>query len=301
MLSVVVCTLNRHKHLADCLAALGQQTASAADFEVLVVDNGSTDETAIVAKAWASGAGNRKYIHEPVMGLSKARNTGLRECSGDLVAYTDDDARATPAWVSGIIARFDQLPPTFAALGGEIDPVFESPRPGWLTDGMLHNYSVSLRWSEVPRTLAAHEWICEANCAYRTEILRRYGGFPERLGRQGAALLSGENFVNELMRKDGLQFYFDPTIRVDHLIPSSRLTKAWMRRRYFWGGVTAALLPAAAAERGFTHDRYPSVRPPLTPEEWVRMLDDSDEGFELSCARLSEVGYLLGTADAVVG
>src|SRR5437016_5283605 len=91
--SVVVCTRNRPDHLNRCLEALS--SVSYPRFDALVVDNAPADSRAKeVAERWGA-----RYVVEPIVGLSRARNLGARTCSSDIVAFTDDDAVVDPEWV----------------------------------------------------------------------------------------------------------------------------------------------------------------------------------------------------------
>jgi glucosyl-dolichyl phosphate glucuronosyltransferase len=233
-----------------------------------VVDNASTDATRGVVGDWVSRDSRISYIYEPAQGVAHARNTAVRRATAPLIAFTDDDQTVPENWVSLLISGLSSLPSSVFALGGEIDPVFESERPDWLTDKLLRPLSARLGWSETPRFLQGNEWIGEGNSAYRTELLRKYGGFTEELGRQGDLLLSSENFVNDVARRDGCSIYFDPGIRITHFIPASRLTKEWFRRRYFWQGVTSSMIPRIAESRyGFIYDHLHKLHLPISP--WI--------------------------------
>lgn len=303
MLSVVICTHNRADILPQCLRSLAQQSIPRDSLQVIVVDNCSTDQTTQIAGAWCNELPGRLYVREEKLGLSTARNCGLAAAKGEFIAYTDDDAEVEADWAERIVERFQSLGDDYAVLGGELDPVWGSERPAWLKGHLIHNLSVSLHWSTYARELTENEWICEANCAYRTDILRSYGGFDESLGRVGPVLLSGENFVNELMRLDGLRWFFDPSIRVKHHIHPSRMTKSWTRRRAFWAGVTASRLPGIAKRHGKAFPAWKMVRPPLSPSEWSSLFNDDgspDEEFAETCARVSQLGYLLGHTGAIL-
>ena len=115
VLSVVVCTYNRSDILRSCLESLGAQSANPERFEVLVVDNNSTDGTFEMAVSFSGCHGNFRVIREPLQGLSNARNRGWREAQGRYVAYIDDDAIASVGWVAAIcdfIARCSVAPLT---------------------------------------------------------------------------------------------------------------------------------------------------------------------------------------------
>jgi len=102
LLSIVICTFNRAERLGDlCTQLLAEQRSN---FEVVVVDDGSTDDT----RAVVMGLDDERvrYVHQTNGGLSVARNTGLREAEGEVVAFVDDDDRPVPAWSARLIAPF---------------------------------------------------------------------------------------------------------------------------------------------------------------------------------------------------
>src|ERR1700730_10745455 len=118
--SVVVATLNRCNYLRLCLDALARQTAAVESFEVIVVDNGSTDQTAEMVRAYCDHARNVSYVREERPGLSVARNSGLRRCRAEITAFTDDDALPDRQWVERIAGRYETLGEEVAILGGEV-------------------------------------------------------------------------------------------------------------------------------------------------------------------------------------
>lgn len=302
--SVAVCTYNRASYLDECLGSLSRQAGSSPAFEVIVVDNASTDATREVVERWARRDPRFIYAYEPVQGLARARNHALERAASPFIAFTDDDALVPENWVQSFFQVFTTLPPDVFAVGGEIDPIFEKDRPHWLSDELLKPLSAHLGWSNEARILRSDEWLCEVNSAFRVELLRQYGGFPEELGRKGNVLLSGENFVNEIARTKGLKEYFDPNIRVQHFIPASRLTKTWFRRRYFWQGVTLSKFPDVARRRYDQDYSYlQQISLPASAREWLKLLSDStsDEDFAVNCLRISELGYFLGLNELISG
>ena len=101
-ISAVVCTLNRATYLARAVESLVNQTYPKEYYEIIVVDNGSTDNTREVVEQFSQCAIIR-YIYEPVKGLSQARNTGWQAAAGKYVAYLDDDAIARPRWLEKML------------------------------------------------------------------------------------------------------------------------------------------------------------------------------------------------------
>ncbi len=302
-IAVVVATLDRCDYLNLCLQALGRQSAAADSFEVIIVDNGSADRTAGIAAAACSQHSNMIYVREERRGLSIARNAGVARSRADLVAFTDDDAIPNADWVERILARFATLPAEVAVLGGEVIPIWEGPRPDWLTDPLLRPLSAGLMWAPAARLLRDDEWLVEVNIAYRRARLIEFGGFAEQLGRVGNNLMSGEGCINQLMARAGLRCFYDPEILVGHHIPASRLTQGWYRRRYFWQGVSmnivAQYVDRAAEELGLQHSagsarRWEEIVVPASAAAWADLFDDrSAMPFGEQIFMLEQLGYLL--------
>ncbi|MBS0455334.1 MAG: glycosyltransferase family 2 protein [Proteobacteria bacterium] len=302
-LTVILCTHNRQEFLKKCLASLATQSCAAEHFEVLIVDNASSDSTSEVSADFVNQHSNFRYHMEPKLGLARARNAGLERTNAPLAAFTDDDAIPANDWVERILARFDDLPENIVLLAGEIDPIWESARPDWLTDSLLRPMSAHLGWDTIARPLRGNEWVCEVNCCYRTEVIKRYGGFPEALGRKGELLLSGENYVNDQIFADGYRSFFDPAIRVRHFIPAERITKTWLMRRSFWQGITASVCAKYDHQEGRKAEYWQNVRLPANAEDWRSILDASNtsRSVEEGCELITNIGYMLGIRNMVIG
>jgi glycosyltransferase involved in cell wall biosynthesis len=308
--SVVVATLNRCNYLRLCLDALARQTAASESFEVIVVDNGSTDETAEVVRGFCDQGRNVSYVREERPGLSVARNSGLRRCGAEISAFTDDDALPDPQWVERIASRYAMLGQEVVVLGGEVRPIWEAPRPDWLTNELLRPLSAGLLWSPTARLLRNGESLMGVNIAYRKSRLLEFGGFAEQFGHVGDTLLSCEDCVNLLMTRAGLQAYYDPSILVGHHIHASRLTRGWFRRRYFWQGVStnrvhncleqmsAALNIPQPLELSSTRE----IVLPASAAAWADLFDDcSDSPLEQQVLVLEQLGYLLQSQSVIAG
>lgn len=302
-IAAIVCTHNRSKFLTGALDSLLRQSVDAAAYEIIVVDNISTDNTPQIGQAYSEQHVNLRYHLEPKLGLAVARNSGISLTNADLVAFTDDDAIVSFDWIERLLDRFSTVHAMTAAIGGEIDPIWEIPRPRWLTDAMLRPLSAHLGWSDRPTVLQDDQWICEVNCAYRRDLLLRYGGFPTVLGRRGSNLLSGENTINDRLRDDGYQLFFDPHIRVQHIIHADRLCRNWFRRRYFWQGVTGAVAASERQQWGAVATHWQVLDLPQSPDEWVLMFEEEGDnaGFEAHCTRLAHLGYLLSLKGLIEG
>jgi len=242
-ISAVVCTLNRATYLARAVESLINQTCPKEYYEIIVVDNGSTDNTREIVKQFSQRARIR-YIYEPVKGLSQARNTGWQAAAGKYIAYLDDDAIASPRWLEKMMEAFETVKPAPASVGGRVAPIWESERPAWLTDQMLTFYAI-IDWGNGARFFkpSSPEHHVGCNVAYGQEVLQKCGGFNVNLGRKGKNLLSNdEDLIRKYMDSHGLGIYYDPEIFVKHVVPKGRLTRRFLLRRHFWQGVSDVVL-----------------------------------------------------------
>ena len=298
-LSIVICTYNRADLLERCIAGAMAQSLNSSQFEIIVIDNNSTDTTRGVVEAHIAKCRNLKYVFEGVQGLSRARNTGTREARSPIIAYLDDDAIPYPDWAEQLLAVFKQFPDA-AIVGGEVEPLWEAERPAWLDDDLLRAYSCGLNWSESPRYLEDGEWLLEGNSAYIRDYLLRAGGFPEELGRKGNILLSGDGAVNSIVSAAGGKQVYAPRARIQHLVPAERLNLQWLAHRRFWGGVTSAVM------QEFLKKSIGEIRPwidlhlPTRMIDWEGMLNlEPDDELKKNLGRIYHLGYFLARSGII--
>lgn len=233
--TVVVCTHNRAPLLAACLESLAAQTVPASEFEIVVVDDGSTDSTPAVCARFAP-LPNLRIIRQANAGLGAARERGWRSGSGRVVAFLDDDAAAPPDWLALILAHFETRGSPAACLGGPARGRWEAPRPPWLDDDLARWLTV---WAphDKPRESADEHLFVGANMSFLRSALEQVGGFDPSLGRRGSSLLSHEESeLWERLRAAGHRAAYDPRLWVWHHVPASRARAAWFRRRLYWEG-----------------------------------------------------------------
>ena len=238
----VICTHNRERFLERCIESLYKQTLDQVRYEILVVDNGSTDKTKEICGKFL-GRKNFRYIFEPVLGLSNARNTGWKNALGNYVGYLDDDAVAADTWFEKALWCFESVQPVPEWVGGPIALEWEVDAPDWIND----EYRTTLGWmdwGEKERFLTGpNERLGGGNSFYLKSTLEEMQGFDTRLGRKKNLLLSGEEtqFQHRLKSMGGRLFYH-PGILIDHYVARERTEPAFFYRRYYWGGITDYLM-----------------------------------------------------------
>lgn len=237
LFSIVICTYNRANYLAKALAGIDRLESDAADWDAIIVDNGSRDSTAKLAREWAAvDPARRRVVTEPVPGLSRARNRGWRESAARFVAYLDDDAIPQPGWYTALAEEISRDDGGTGMIGGKIDPIWEVPRPAWLSDRMVPFLSM-LDLGEARRALGEDEGVVGANMAISRTALEQAGGFDEQLGRRGGRLVSNEEAaLQHRLTALGWRAIYRPDMIVMHHAPAERIQIGWFRRRFFWQG-----------------------------------------------------------------
>jgi len=231
LLSIVVCTHNRSNLLRYCLRSLSRQTADPQQFEVLVVDNCSTDATQRIAGLYAGRHSHFRLLVETQLGLGFARNLGWRKARSAWVVYLDDDAVACADYVSRALSMISDH--AFDCFGGRAYPWYKYGRPRWYRDVFVDNdkglSQVSL--------LASDQFVDGMNCAFRRQTLKSLGGFPTGVGMRGRRISYGEEvLLQKRLRAAGGTVGFDPLLTVRHVVLPCKLRVAWLLRAAFAHG-----------------------------------------------------------------
>ena len=293
-ITVVICTHNRYDVLPDAIASVASQSATPGALELLIVDN-STDHAAQEAFWSNRTVVSGRVLFDRVPGLSRARNTGLREARAPLIAYMDDDAVAIPEWCAALVRAFSELPDA-GIVGGPVEPIWPLEAPPWLHKWQ-RGFLTIVDHGERRRPLDDNEWLAGTNIAFRTSALQEAGGFNEALGRIGHSLLSNEELaVASKIKASGLLSYYEPDARVLHRVHGDRATQQWLRRRVAWQVISDLLSSTPKMQGEICWKRLASYLRPLPPEmRGVRglFLDTQDpEVFYKQCEALEAVMYL---------
>jgi glycosyltransferase involved in cell wall biosynthesis len=237
-LSIIICTHNRADLLRKTLDSL-LHLLDIELVEIIIVDNHSHDHTEVVIEHYLLQNEDKLAVYslyESTLGLSAARNAGIRAASAAIVAFLDDDAIPSKLWIRTILHTFHQMPEVMA-MGGRIAPHFETSRPHWLIKPFELPLTIVDLGDQI-REYPAKLHPCGANMALRKAVFEDTL-FPLELGRKGNILLSGEeSWVFHNLSRAGQVILYHPQMSVEHFIPANRLTREWMTQRYYYQGIS---------------------------------------------------------------
>lgn len=240
--TVIIATYNRAAELRRTLASLATVSTDH-DWEVVVVDNNSTDNTReVVEELSRSFPVELRYLFEAEQGKPAALNTGIRNSSGEVLAFTDDDHRFEPDWLTAAAEGLEQQDCDY--VGGKILPLWEAPPPAWLSTESARYRAVIGMADYGPEPFEfGKSPAMGGNMAVRRDAFLRAGLWDNRLGRRGKTLLGQEQREWCLRaRAAGLKGFYIPGMIVYHLVPAARLRKDYFRRWFYWHGVSRAVL-----------------------------------------------------------
>ena len=239
-LSVIISTYNRSALLMQTLQSLVEQNASRYDWECVVVNNNSTDDTAErVEQFIAEHAGfNFKMVNEPNQGLSYARNRGIRESEGEYIAILDDDERIAPDFVDAYIELFDKVEDAVAG-GGPIVAEYITEKPSWMSPYTERPIANTMYFGDEMKPFPKGRIPGGGNMAIRRNAIRRYGVFDTSLGYVGEDLVGGEESdLFERLQIAEAKYYYVPKAVMYHIIPKEKLTVEYLRRLSYNVGVS---------------------------------------------------------------
>jgi glycosyltransferase involved in cell wall biosynthesis len=232
-ISVITCTHNRCESLQRTLDSFkGMFGLDRNSWEFIIVDNNSKDKTRIIVDNFRKDfESNVKYVFEKKQGLSRARNRGIKNADGEIIAFTDDDVLFDKYWLLIIQRIFEKY--EVACVGGKTLPIWEIPRPTWLLTS-LYGMLALLDLGDTPFYVTDPLNIFGVNFAVRAIMFKKYGYFNTNLGRTPDRLFSGEETELFFRLLDGGEkFFYCPDMIVHHCIPSTRISKDYFRRWVF--------------------------------------------------------------------
>ncbi|PIA74454.1 hypothetical protein CDR19_05155 [Ectopseudomonas toyotomiensis] len=246
MISVIIPTRNRADLLAQALDSIASQCMDSSAFEVVVVDNGSTDTTSDVIEEYRGSIPNLIGIYAPDPGLHNGRHAGMMAAKGEILVFADDDIEALPTWLESIAEAFQDS--DVAMVGGNNYPKFLEEPPHWLrklwkrSDTQGYHFIPSLsviEFTHSPRNISPYlVWGC--NFSIRKDVLLQAGGFhpdgmPQELIRFRG---DGETHVSRFVEGSKMKCVFHPGASVYHKVTPERMTMRYFYQRGFNQGIS---------------------------------------------------------------
>jgi GT2 family glycosyltransferase len=257
-ISVVISTRNRAAYLPDVLGSLAAQ-AGAVPFEVVVVDNGSTDGTPALLADWCRRDPRFRATSEPRPGLSRGKNAGIRAAAAPLLLFTDDDTRVAPTWIQAYHDFFARHRSEVLLAGGPIVPIPHDlgSWPAWFDEAALADAGL-LEYRE-ERPLGRFEYVWGANMGVPRALFDRFGWWEERAGLQGEARVTTQDSAffedtefQDRAKKGGGEVWFCPAAAVRHRVARGTITPRRIAATAFTRGrndLCARELPRWGEER----------------------------------------------------
>jgi glycosyltransferase involved in cell wall biosynthesis len=257
-ISVGICTRNRAAMLQTSLEWMARmRVPDDIAWEVLVVDNGSTDDTRSRLDRLRDNLPLR-VLSVSTPGQSRARNAAIAEARGDYILWTDDDVLVDPGWVAGYVRVFRQRPEA-AFFGGPIEPWFEGTPPGWLKDHWhkVGNVFAVRELGDTPLQFTSDLVPYGANYAVKTSVQRSFQYDPQLGLQPGSEIRAEETKGIREMLAAGHAGWWVPDARVQHFVPRHRQSVAYLRSFFVGQGeVQSRLFARADVPRLFGRPRW---------------------------------------------
>ena len=239
-LSLVIATYNRSQSLVQVLESVVCQNAPLKEWECIVVNNNSTDDTVERFNRFVARhpEHNIRMVEETNQGLSYARNRGISESVGQYVAIIDDDERIAPEFIAAYIDLFDSTPDAMAA-GGPIVAEYPTGRPRWMSAYTERPIANTMYFGDKVREFPEGRIPGGGNMAMRRMVFDVVDTFDTSLGRTGKRLIGGEESdLFERMAKQAMRCYYVPEAVMYHIIPEEKLSEEYFDRLTYNIGVS---------------------------------------------------------------
>ena len=238
-ITVILCTYNRAGRLSEALeSVLASALPPGVEWEILVVDNNSTDQTRAVATEFCRRYPDRvRYLFEACQGLSNARNAGIREANGNVLVFMDDDVTVEPNWLHNLTKPL--LEGSWVGAGGPIRLQRDFIPPRWLRVkgpfSMGGALAALFDLGDTPAELRQPPY--GTNMAYAKSMFQKYGAFRTDLGRSGDNLIGMEDTeFGERLLAAGERLWYEPSAVVYHPILQERVSKRYFLAWWFGCG-----------------------------------------------------------------
>ena len=235
MLSILIATFNRASILGKTLDAFTNLDIKNVDYEIIIADNNSNDETCDVVKSYEQSLPIH-YVFEPTQGKNYALNAALKVACGDIVVFTDDDVTPDPDWLNEII-QSSQRWPDVRVFGGKVVPVFPRIVSKKISEADFSSY-VFAKYS--PYQI---EQVCEKttpvgpNCWFRRSVFDDGYRYDPTIGPSGRGRISGSEMeLFQRLVSSGEKIVYVPTAVVFHRIQEYQLKISYLLKRSYASG-----------------------------------------------------------------
>lgn len=233
-ITVILCTYNRCQSLLRALeSTLALRLPEPDDWEMLVIDNNSSDSTGSVTETFCQQhPGRYQYIFEATQGKSHALNTGIRNARGDVLAFMDDDVEVDSEWLARLVAPLKNG--EWAGTGGRIFPGNGFVQAPWMDMKRPSGLAPLAMFDLGPEAHELKEAPFGTNMAFRKEMFAKYGQFRTDLGPQkGSEIRDEDTEFGARLLAGGERFWYEPSAIVYHAVPASRNQKAYFLKWWF--------------------------------------------------------------------
>ncbi len=299
-ITVILCTYNRCGDLAGALESIAaSQVPSSVTWEVLVVDNNSTDKTRNVVEGFCERyPGRFRYHFEPKQGLSAARNAGIANARSEVLAFTDDDVAVEPTWLQNLTAALHNG--EWAGAGGRTLPAGKFSPPSWLSEDMSAWGGVVFAHFDIGDSAGQmNRPPYGANMAFRKSMFEKHGGFRIDLGpAPGSQIRNDDTELGRRLLAAGERLRYEPSAVVYHPLPKGRVTQEYFLSWWFDYG------RARVREFGVWPDVYgiprdylrlarSAIRMPVLTLRWLLAIRSTKKRFLHKCSIWKEAGHMV--------
>ena len=246
LVSIIIPTCNRSSQLNKTLFSLVELKTDRSLFEIIVVDNGSTDNTKEIVDKYIerNGSTTIKYFYDDIPGLLTGRHRGAKESKGEILTFIDDDVQVSSTWLDTIIKGMSTKP-EIAFLTGPNLPLYEEYPPKWLSYfwseckyGNLCGWLSLMDFGNEAKEINPN-FVWGLNFTIRKNVFEKLGGFhPDNIPKayqhfQG----DGETGLTAKALIKGYKAYYHPGAMLYHQVTSDRMTIEYFKKRAFYQGV----------------------------------------------------------------
>lgn len=251
--SFITCTYNRDKYIGQTLQSVCDQKYPDNNYEIIVIDNNSTDNTASICEEFRAEYPNKnfRYVKEMNQGLSFALNRGIKEAQGEFLIFVDDDETIIPEHLERLDNHLRTYPEAVLC-GTPVIPVYEIPEPKWMsrfTQRLIGGY---FDQGKEVKILEAKNYPGTGHTIIKKELYERYGNYNTELGRKGTSLIGAEDkdMFNRL-KNNNIVCYYLPDIPIYHHIPPNKMTDEFFHKLTYSIGKSERIRTKAVSEKEF--------------------------------------------------